>query len=1114
MAAAGASLVTRLGVEGLPSYVGGMKAAGDEVDKFAKKSNQSLGGAAAGMKSFGSKMSRNVTLPIVAAGTASFVAFAGFDKTMRQFGANADVGGKSLKGFTNLALKMGKETSFSAREAAQAMLELSKGGMSAAEIKANGLKETLTLAAAGSIELGAAAGYMANTLNMFGLKAKDAASVSAALAGGANASTASVESLGQGLSQVGAGAKDAGMGLNETVAALALLDQGGVKGSDAGTSLKTMLASLAPTAKKQKDAIKALGLEFTNSNGTFKSMAEVAEELKTKLEPLTEVQKKQALNTIFGSDASRAASIIMNGGAEAVNKYTAATKDMDAANKMAKTNTEGASGSIEQMVGSLETAGIQIGTAIAPSVIGLAGFVTDLANAFSSLPQGVQQGIVGVAAFAAVTGPTLSALGSMAQGLGAIRTGMAGISAASSGMSLAAVLTNPLVLAGLAAAGAGVALYAMSRNTKEVGVSAKDAAQHVRDLDSASKNLAADNLSQKESDLQLVIAKKQHSAALQNLNKLKRDGSATSAQITAAEEAEAQAALQVERATLGASEARKKNQKTLADTSKSTAQAITDISRETKVQADLKKRMDEIGPMADSKDIRVAAAFAGEMNKLNTQFQKSVEKSNAAKDALGRAKGEYKQLGPAAAGAADKIREINNLLSGLPKDVKIDVRLMYQEVNKPRPGRGTYAPAVPGYATGGLVPGRGPNKDTVVAALTKGEYVIDRNTVDKFGPDFFKGLQGYKKGGLIQTSLAQAGKRAAVAANPTLALAQAQKEHKAAVSAVSRISGSKAKDKKEKLAAAKDNVKQKADAVIAARKALADAKDAALVSKIDKSLAGQMALNAQGQLRANATSDLTDDIAATNSDIATNNQRIAGLQNSMKGAKGAARQQLQEQLNAAIEQQISLDTQRTSLITQQNDAIKQAALDAPKAQMVLRDAQTNYAMALAKATPGIEDDLAATSQALQDEEARRAKINAAMSAATTDEERANLVNQLADSVNATTSLTEQMKNVADANNDLAAQLERSKRAEAAANEAAKLNASMLTAFMSTNDIGKAGGANAWQAAQGAPMIQNNIYALSGADPAVQKALSDTSNSGNSFGGSADKLYNGRTAAAV
>lgn len=78
------------------------------------------------MKSFGQKMTRNVTLPIVAAGTASFAAFAGFDKTMRQFGANADIGGKALKGFSSLALKMGKETSFSAGQAAQAMLELSK----------------------------------------------------------------------------------------------------------------------------------------------------------------------------------------------------------------------------------------------------------------------------------------------------------------------------------------------------------------------------------------------------------------------------------------------------------------------------------------------------------------------------------------------------------------------------------------------------------------------------------------------------------------------------------------------------------------------------------------------------------------------------------------------------------------------------------------------------------------------------------------------------------------------------------------------------------------------------------------------------------------------------
>ncbi len=93
--------------------------------------------------------------------------------------------------------------------------------------------------------------------------------VSAALAGGANASTASVESLGHALSQVGPGAVNAGLNLNDTVGALAAFDNAGIKGSDAGTSLKTMLSRLVPQTAKAATAMKDANLDFTDANGNF-----------------------------------------------------------------------------------------------------------------------------------------------------------------------------------------------------------------------------------------------------------------------------------------------------------------------------------------------------------------------------------------------------------------------------------------------------------------------------------------------------------------------------------------------------------------------------------------------------------------------------------------------------------------------------------------------------------------------------------------------------------------------------------------------------------------------------------------------------------------------------
>ncbi len=305
---------------------------------------------------------------------------ADFDKTIRQVGAAAQVPAAGLKSLSDLALKMGADTSFSAKQAADAMLELAKGGMTEAQIRGGVLKETLTLAAAGSLELGSAAGYMSNALHAFGLQASDAGSVAAALAGGANASTASVESLGIALGQVGPGARLAGLSLAETTAVLAAFDNAGIKGSDAGTSLKTMLTRLIPTTDEARAAMADLGLKFTDASGQMLPITNIAEQLRVKMSGLSDAQRTAAMSTIFGSDATRAATILMQEGSAGLGKYIAATSDLAAAQRMAATNTSGAAGAFEQFKSAVETLGLRIGLALLPAVESVTRAATGMVN--------------------------------------------------------------------------------------------------------------------------------------------------------------------------------------------------------------------------------------------------------------------------------------------------------------------------------------------------------------------------------------------------------------------------------------------------------------------------------------------------------------------------------------------------------------------------------------------------------------------------------------------------------------------------------------------------------------------------------------------------------------
>ena len=346
----------------------------------------------------GHALARGVGLGFAALGVASVVKSsvqleASFSKTLSQIAIATGAPKSAMKGLHDTALRMGAQTSFSANEAADAMLELGKSGISTRDIMKGGLKGTLTLAAAGSLQLGEAAGIASNAMNVFHLRGRDMGKIAAALAGGANASTASVQSLGQALGQVGPGARNAGLSLQETVGVLSAFDQAGIKGSDAGTSLKTMLTRLVPSTDTASAAMKKYGLNFVDAKGNIDGVTTVAQKLKDHLGPLSEAQRTQALATIFGSDSARAASVLMDQGAKGIKKYIDATKDQSAAQKLAAANMSGTAGALDRLGGAVETAKLALGEALAPTVRKLAGYLSGTAvPAFTKFVSQMQTG--------------------------------------------------------------------------------------------------------------------------------------------------------------------------------------------------------------------------------------------------------------------------------------------------------------------------------------------------------------------------------------------------------------------------------------------------------------------------------------------------------------------------------------------------------------------------------------------------------------------------------------------------------------------------------------------------------------------------------------------------
>jgi TP901 family phage tail tape measure protein len=340
-----------------------------------------------------------------------------FEQAMADIKAVSGATGDQMSQIATLAKQMGAATKYSSIESAKGIEELIKAGVSLDSIMNGGLKGALDLATAGNLGLADAAEIASTALNAFksdNLSVTDAANL---LAGAANASATDVGELKYGLSAVSAVASGVGLSFKDTSTTLAVFAQNGLKGSDAGTSLKTMLMNLQPTTEAQSKAFEKLGLLtkdgasiFYDANGSIKSMSDIAGILQDKLGGLNDAQRQMALETIFGSDAIRAGNILYKEGAKGVTDMYAAMSNVTAAEVAAeKTNTF--KGQLEALNGSFETFQTNIGEALLPIMKILADTIKGLTDWFANLSPEAQKFI---AISGALVGVTLVAAGGFA----------------------------------------------------------------------------------------------------------------------------------------------------------------------------------------------------------------------------------------------------------------------------------------------------------------------------------------------------------------------------------------------------------------------------------------------------------------------------------------------------------------------------------------------------------------------------------------------------------------------------------------------------------------------------------------------------------------------------
>lgn len=388
----------------------GFVSAYNDLKVFGDKSataEQKLNGLSSAFKTTGGLLSKNVTLPIVGVGAAAVKTATDFEAGMSEVKAISGATGSEFDALRDKAIEMGAKTKFSASDSADAFKYMAMAGWDASQMM-DGIAGIMDLAAASGEDLATTSDIVTDALTAFGLQASDSAHFADVLAQASSKSNTNVGLMGETFKYVAPVAGALGYSIEDTAVAIGLMANSGIKGSQAGTALRSTITRLAKPVGEAKDVVEELGISITNADGTMKPLSQTMVELREKFAGLTEEQKAQYAAMLAGQEGMSGLLAIVNASDEDFQKLTDEINNANgAAEDMASVMMDNTAGAVEQLKGALESAGILIGEKLTPYIRKLAEWITGLVEKFNSLSEEEQDQIVKFGLILAAIGPVL-----------------------------------------------------------------------------------------------------------------------------------------------------------------------------------------------------------------------------------------------------------------------------------------------------------------------------------------------------------------------------------------------------------------------------------------------------------------------------------------------------------------------------------------------------------------------------------------------------------------------------------------------------------------------------------------------------------------------------------
>ena len=395
----------------MSSFNSAIDTAGEQLSGFASGGVAgALGSISAAAETAGRALTMHITGKLLDVGQAALQVGMDFDASMSNvYGlmSSLNLSQAQMDALRDTAREMGATTKFSASEAADAMGYMALAGWDDAQVIA-GIPGVLNLAAAANMDLAKASDIVTDTMTPFGMAAERAGEAADVFAYAQANSNTTVEALGEAMKYAAPTADAFGMTLQDTAAAMGVLANAGIKGSQGGTTLNAMLRDMKNNAKNGAIAIGKTKVALTNADGSYRSYAAIIRDIDKATSSMTASQRDAALGAIFGDESLKGILATLKQGPDALDAMTEGMYACGgAAEDMAATMGDNLKGDLAILESGAQDMAIALSDWLMPAARGVVQGVTDLIGKFNALDDGTKNTIFRIGAMAAAAGPLL-----------------------------------------------------------------------------------------------------------------------------------------------------------------------------------------------------------------------------------------------------------------------------------------------------------------------------------------------------------------------------------------------------------------------------------------------------------------------------------------------------------------------------------------------------------------------------------------------------------------------------------------------------------------------------------------------------------------------------------